>query len=44
MKKLNRVSMISDKNILQYLRRFESFAKKFENVCLNLVTVVERNI
>ena len=44
MKRLNRVSIISVKNIIKNLKRFESFAKKFENICLNLVTVVERSI
>ena len=44
MKRMNRGSMISVKNIISNLRRFENFAKKFENNCLNLVNVVERSI
>ena len=44
MKRMNRVSMISVKIIIKKLRWLESFAKKFENICLNLVTVVERSI
>ena len=44
MKRMNRVSMISVKNIIKNLRRCEKFAKMFENTCLNLVTVVERSL
>ena len=44
MKRMNRVSMILVKNIVKNFRRFETFIKKFENICLNLVTIVERSI
>ena len=39
-----KVSMISVKNIIKNLKRYESFLKKFEKICLILVTVVERSI
>ena len=44
MKSMNSVSMILVENIVKNFKRFESFVKRFENVCLNLVTVVERSI
>ena len=36
--------MISVEKIIENLGRFESFAKKFESICLNLVTVIESSI
>ena len=36
--------MKSVKIIVKIFRRFEKLVKKFEKICLNLVTVVERNI
>ena len=44
MKRIIKVFMISVENIIKHLRRFESFVKKFEKICLNLMTVVERSI
>ena len=39
-----KVSKISAKNIMKNLRKLESFMKKFEKSCLNLLTVRERSI
>ena len=36
-----KVSMISIKNIIKNMKRYESFLKKFEKICLILVTVVK---
>ena len=44
MKSFIKVSKVSDKNIIKNLRRLENFMKKFENICLNLLTVAERSI
>ena len=39
-----KVSKVSAKKIIKNLRKIESFMKKFEKSCLNLLTVVERSI
>ena len=44
MKSMNMFSMILVKNIVTNSRRFERFIKRLKNICLNLVTVVERII
>ena len=44
MKRIIKISMNSVKNIIKNLKRYENFMKKFEKICLNLVTVVEKSI
>ena len=44
MKSMNRFSMIVVKNIVKNFKRLESLIKSSKNICLNLVTVVDRNI
>ena len=44
MKSKKRFSMILVKNIVKNFKSFESLIKSLKNICLNLVTVVERKI
>ena len=43
MKIIIKVSRIAVKNVIKIFRRFGSFVEKFENIWLNLVTVVKKN-